>query len=291
MDSYLINDYMEKQSKISPREKTADQRRKARAIDLFEKGIGVEEIAEIIEVSVDKVREYLGKTRLESINNSKNKPKAKKATKAKASRRSELIENKEQAPNDGRKLSKGEVDKLTVERNERIRQLYDEGLTLQEVAEMVKLTPDQAKEIYLTLGLSIYTPEELRNMRQEEDERKEAEKKEKAKERRRRRDRERRARIKAEKEKEKQAKASEEAEQEDEEEIEDKIESFQDIGREMSKLIKQGHSKKAADLGDYYMEHADFLTNQEREKLFAMVDFIKVLKREYKEQRRDGEDR
>lgn len=290
MDNYFINDYMEGQLKISSRERKAIQKRRERAIDLFEKGIGVEEIAEILEVTENTVRKYLGKRRLEGEEELEESEsiESEKMPKSKSESAQKVVNDDEEHPKaKSGKLTFKMVDKLTDERNELIKQLHGEGLTLAEVAKRVNLTLDQAKEIYLTLGLSIYTSKELRNMREEEAKREEEERKEKAKERRRKRDRERRERIKAEKEK--QEEASEEAENEDENE--EKIESFHDIKKAMGKLIREGHSKKAIDLGEYYIDHADFISDEERSKLFAMVDFIKVLRQEYQEQHEDEKDR
>ena len=158
--------------------------------------------------------------------------------------------------------------------------MHEEGLSMEEIASKEKLTPDQLKEIFLALGLSIYTREELLEMqRQEAEERKsreEAERLERTRKRKREWIRNKRARIR--KEKERQRRKQEGAEQEA------VIRNYSDIRRKMRELISQRNSKGAIEFAERYLDDPNFLTKEEKSELFMLIEYIKEIRRSYKEQ-------
>lgn len=277
MDNYIIQGYIDSQKSYVSKATLADQRRRKRAIDLYvNKKIGIEEIALILEVSTSKVKEYLGKRRLEQV-----EPESEEKANPREGRESSKKEKDEIGSiNKGKKLTESMVNRLISERNERIKAWYAEGLAIEEVAKRENLKLDQAKEIYNSLGLSIYTQEQIREMRKQEAERKKEEKKKMAKERKRKKDKERRAKIKASKQK--QEKIKEAKDSETKKTANEEVSSFEDIKRKMLELIRQRNSRKAVEVANYYLENADFLSNEEKEKLFLMVEFIEVKRKEIK---------
>lgn len=274
MDEYLLN----------KKNITREQRRKARAIDLLSKGIGVEEIAEIMEVSEKTVREYLGKQRIEEFERSimgeaqeeaeeevseiKAKPEEEKAKK----------ENSEEQEDHGLKLTESRVEELTSERNDKIIKMYNEGVSIQEIAKKEGMTVNQVKECYLSLGLSVYTKEEIEEMKKEEAKRK-------ARETRKRRQaqkkEEERRKLEQEKEKEK-----EEEKKGEEEKQEDDVTSYQYIRKRMGELVREGKSKAAIDFGNTCLENESLLTGEERSRLFMLIEYIEDVREKYRRSQR-----
>ncbi len=289
MENYLIDDYINSQKRNNGKNSTAESRRRRKAIDLFEnKHIGIKEIALILEVSEQTVREYLGKKRLqkaEALLSQKgldqetgidaNADESGQFVKvhAKKSKSKDDVGTKSVA--EDKKLTPKRVDKIVKQRDELIQQLSEEGLSIAEVASKLNLTLDQAKERYSYLGLSIYTPKELAEMRAEDRAKQEEEKKRKEREKRRIRDRERREKQK-EKQREEQGEQQEPKKDESSDNKEE-ITSFSDLKRKIFELTKEGKSRKAADLARQYIAYGKFLEPKEIKKLSDMADFIDLM--------------
>lgn len=293
MDNYIINEFMNLDSQREPKKAVikndADSRRRAKAIEIFEQSngfIGPEEIADILEIDIKRVEGYLGKTRIQRYERIKAGEDIvvgdKKQTKGKKSRTPQVSNT---SVDKAEKLTQGKVKKLAIERNFRIIAMHEEGLSMEEIASKEKLTPDQLKEIFLALGLSIYTREELLEMqRQEAEERKsreEAERLERTRKRKREWIRNKRARIREEKER--QRRKQEGAEQEA------VIRNYSDIRRKMRELISQRNSKGAIEFAERYLDDPNFLTKEERSELLILVKYISEAKRSYQEQHQNHE--
>lgn len=291
MDNYIINEFIDlnnqRKQKGKPKRKSIDSKRKARVIEIFEQSnglIGPDEIADILDLDIEKVREYLGKIRIGKYERLMSEPSGIDSeegarTKKRKARTSGNTANKSD------KLTPSKVRKLTSERNARIMAWHADGLSMEEIARKENLTSDQVKEIFLSLGLSLYTPEQILKMRrQEEEERKskeEAERLERKRKRKRELARNRRARIKEEKER--QEREQEETEQEY------VISDYRDVKRKMRELIGQRNSKGAIEFAERYLDDPDFLTKEERSELFMLIEYIKEVRRSYQEQQRSDE--
>ena len=220
--------------------------RKEKVARLYNEGKSTKEIAEELKVDVSTVRSYIRDLKKAGI----------------------IVDDEQQNGEDnGSKMTKKMVNTLVGERNEKIKKLYEEGLTMAEVAKRVNLTPSQAKEIYLSLGLSIYTEEELERMRRQEEERV--------------RRKEKRKRKKQEEEQAK--KVAEESRQAKNDEQEGPVlSSLVDIARKVKGYIKNGELEEAEKLSESYMG-ADFLSEEDKDKLNKLVDLIKSVRSKNKE--------
>ena len=220
--------------------------RKEKVARLYNEGKSTKEIAEELKVDVSTVRSYIRDLKKAGI----------------------IVDDEQQNGEDnGSKMTKKMVNTLVGERNEKIKKLYEEGLTMAEVAKRVNLTLSQAKEIYLSLGLSIYTEEELERMRRQEEERV--------------RRKEKRKRKKQEEEQAK--KVAEESRQAKNDEQEGPVlSSLVDIARKVKGYIKNGELEEAEKLSESYMG-ADFLREEDKDKLNKLVDLIKSVRSKNKE--------
>ncbi len=220
--------------------------RKEKVARLYNEGKSTKEIAEELKVDVSTVRSYIRDLKKAGI----------------------IVDDEQQNGEDnGSKMTKKMVNTLVGERNEKIKKLYEEGLTMAEVAKRVNLTLSQAKEIYLSLGLSIYTEEELERMRRQEEERV--------------RRKEKRKRKKQEEEQAK--KVAEESRQAKNDEQEGPVlSSLVDIARKVKGYIKNGELEEAEKLSESYMG-ADFLSEEDKDKLNKLVDLIKSVRSKNKE--------
>lgn len=260
---------MVSQMSINQRRNPGKRRKRQEVIELFESGMysSVDEIARMAGIAKKTVRNYLGKRRLATIKDN-------------GSEDSE----KENGKNEYRALTPREVDKLVSERNARIRQLYDDGVSITEVARREHLTMDQAKEIYLSLGLSIYTKQELEQIEEMREAKRKAERKEAQRRRKREWARKKRARIKAEKER-----------KQEEEKVPEQ--SFRGIVKKMQEYVRQRNSKAAIEYAESVIDNADYLTKKEKDELFIIVQYIKAKRRAHEIDKskylknQDGEDR
>ena len=240
--------------------------------------MGPEEIADALDIDIEKVKGYLGKTRIEryerlksgeDIENSEEENRGK-------SKEDKVSDVTVKQPE---RLTANRVKKLADERNSRIIAMHAEGLSIEEIASKERLTPDQAKEIFLSLGLSIYTQEEILEMRRKAEEerknREEAERLERKRSRQRTWIREKRAKIKAEKQRQ-------EKERQEEETGVVLIRNFEDLKRAMRLLLKQGKSKQAIELGEHFLDDENILSGEEKSSLFLSIEELKEIRKAYK---------
>lgn len=286
MENYIIKEFMDSKSEIESRRKhkrnDIDSRRRARVIEIFEQAngfIGPEEIADVLDIAIEKVKRYLGKTRIERYERLKagediEDSEKENREKSKADKASDV------AVKQPEKLTANRVKKLADERNARIIAMHANGLSIEEIAKKEMLTPDQAKEIFLSLGLSIYTQEEILEMRKKAEEerknREEAERLERKRKRQRDWVRKKRARIRAKKQ---------------EEETGDVlIRNFEDLKRAMRILLKQGKSKQAIELGEHFLDDENILSREEKSSLFLSIEELKEIRKAY-QRRKNREER
>ena len=315
MEHYIINDFMESQeSKRPKKERPSDKiekNRRRHVVTIFEQSgglIGPEEIAEALDIDLKKVIEYLGKTRIqqyernlkvdeseeqEAIEGQEEKPK--KGPKAK--------QEKQSGKGTGEKLTQRKVSQLVDERNAQIIELADLGYSKEKIARIVKLTPNQLKEIFFSLGLSIYSEEELEEMRIQDElkrERQATTKKDIASsqsqngtssleekqpekpvgtERKSGRDTDKRKTGQEGEEKkavDRQKKRNPKKESEKLEEAKQSVKSFEDLRKLMRQAIEDRRIGNAIKLGEYFIENGDFLTKKEKENLIILVDYIRA---------------
>lgn len=258
MDEYITDEFLKKLDEASKDERKELRRKKAIEIFEGEKGeISPKEISKLLGISENQVIRYLGMKRLENYKKTIGIPIS-----------SEKIRrvNIEIGIPKGR-LTDSKVDRLVLARNERIKTLSDSGLSIEEVAEIEHLTISQAKEIYMSLGLPIYTLSELKNIEKVIKEKERAERKVASRKRRNRRRREKRTgerqkgKVKIDKKPE--------------------INSFKDLIEKMRELLQQGKSGLAINLGRSF-SNSTILTPEEREKLDSSLKELESIREAYR---------
>lgn len=274
MDKYITDKFLKMLDEASKDEKKALRRKKAIEIFEGEKGkLLPNKIAEMLGISETQVMRYLGETRIKKYKNLENVTVPKRRVKAsKTERQSSQI------------LTLTRVSKLVSDRNKRIKALYDSGLSIEEVAEKEHISLEQAKEIYMTLGIPIYSLSELRKIQDDLDERNRVDRQEKSRRRKNRKRREKRA-------EERRKKQQEELNSERKKQFEEKtgitiINNFNELLAEMRKLLQEGKSKSAIKLGENFLYDETILTPEERRKLAISLNELKSIKRAY--QRREA---
>lgn len=296
MEDYIIKEFEDLNAKRKPRrtrKNDVESKRRARVIEIFEQSngfIGPQEIADTLDIDIKKVEGYLGKIRIqlyERLKAGDNIVSDKRERKG----ISRVAQVSDTPVAKSEKLTPRKVNRLTNERNARIMNMNAEGLSIEEIASKEMLTLDQAKEIFLSLGLSLYTNEELSEMRkQEAEERKSREETERL-ERKRKKQRElvrnKRARIREEKEKQKQRR--EQKREQKRVEHEEVIRNYRDIKRKMRELINQRNSKGAIEFAERYIKNPEFLTEEERSELLILIKYISEIRRSYQEQHKNHE--
>lgn len=289
MENYIIREFMDsksdKKSKRETRSKSIDSRRRATVIELFEQSngfIGPEEIANLLDIDLAKVERYLGKRRIqryERLKLGEDIQESEKENKGK----SRVTRVSGVSPEQSERLTPNRVKKITDERNSRIIAMHEQGLSIDDIASKERLTPDQAREIFLSLGLSIYTQQELLEMKSKAEKarknREEAERLERKRSRQSRWIREKRARIKAEKQRQEERKREEETGV-------FLVRDFEDLKRAIRILLKQGKSKRAIELGEYFLRKDDVLSSEEKSKLFLSIEELKDIKKAYQRRER-----
>ncbi len=258
MDEYITDEFLKKLDEASKDERKELRRKKAIEIFEGEKGeISPKEISKLLGISENQVIRYLGMKRLENYKKTIGIPIS-----------SEKIRrvNIEIGIPKGR-LTDSKVDRLVLARNERIKTLSDSGLSVEEVAEIEHLTISQAKEIYMSLGLPIYTLSELKNIEKVRKEKVRAERKVASRKRRNRRRREKRTGER----------------QKGKVEIDKKpeINSFKDLIEKMRELLQQGKSGLAINLGRSF-SNSTMLTPEEREKLDSSLKELESIREAYR---------
>ena len=258
MDEYITDEFLKKLDEASKDERKELRRKKAIEIFEGEKGeISPKEISKLLGISENQVIRYLGMKRLENYKKTIGIPIS-----------SEKIRrvNIEIGIPKGR-LTDSKVDRLVLARNERIKTLSDSGLSVEEVAGIEHLTISQAKEIYMSLGLPIYTSSELKNIKKVIKEKERAERKVASRKRRNRRRREKRTgerqkgKVKIDKKPE--------------------INSFKDLIEKMRELLQQGKSGLAINLGRSF-SNSTILTPEEREKLDSSLKELESIREAYR---------
>ena len=289
MENYIIREFMDsksdKKSKRETRSKSIDSRRRATVIELFEQSngfIGPEEIANLLDIDLAKVERYLGKRRIqryERLKLGEDIQESEKENKGK----SRVTRVSGVSPEQSERLTPNRVKKITDERNSRIIAMHEQGLSIDDIASKERLTPDQAREIFLSLGLSIYTQQELLEMKSKAEKarknREEAERLERKRSRQSRWIREKRARIKAEKQRQEERKREEETGV-------FLVRDFEDLKGAIRILLKQGKSKRAIELGEYFLRKDDVLSSEEKSKLFLSIEELKDIKKAYQRRER-----
>lgn len=258
MDEYITDEFLKKLDEASKDERKELRRKKAIEIFEGEKGeISPKEISKLLGISENQVIRYLGMKRLENYKKTIGIPIS-----------SEKIRrvNIEIGIPKGR-LTDSKVDRLVLARNERIKTLSDSGLSIEEVAKIEHLTISQAKEIYMSLGLPIYTLSELKNIEKVIKEKERAERKVASRKRRNRRRREKRTGER----------------QKGKVEIDKKpeINSFKDLIEKMRELLQQGKSGLAINLGRSF-SNSTILTPEEREKLDSSLKELESIREAYR---------
>ena len=147
MENYFIDDYIKSVSKDKVKGKRRREILREKALKLWDRDISASEIALILELSEEQLKELLGVQRIERGHKSRVMPSE-------------------------RKLTPRRVNSIANSRDKQIIEL-SKTMNMAKVAEILGISMDLAKERYLALGLPIYTEEELKKM--EEDPRSEDE--------------------------------------------------------------------------------------------------------------------
>lgn len=270
MDDFIINEYKNSRKKPQKGKSHAlDKKRKASVLEIFEQSgglIGPDEISEILEIDKRKVREYLGKTRIkqyETLINGDNLPQKPK----RKHRRKQKVDK---------------VDLIVAERNAKIYELSGQGLNLDEVAGKMELSPEYLKEIYLSLGLSIYTDEQLESMRMQGQA--VPEKSETI------------GQVSiSTKDQDKKPEESESIGKQEKDKTDHivskpkEVSTYQDIGKMLRGFIKVGDIGSTITYGEYFMNNADFLSETERDNLYVLLELIKSKAIYHGSMKTDGE--
>ena len=244
MDSYLIEDLKgSKREDSAERKNRINRQRRDRIIEIFEQAngyIGPKEISEALDISEDMVRRFLGKERVERYEN--------------------ILAGKIPEQPKGQNLSLKRANSLADERSKRILDWHEHGYSAEKIAQEEKLTPDQVREIFFSLGLNPYSQEEILAM-----EERDAEAKAKHEEWERRRQA-RKNREQEEIEKRKKAKEEQAIRQLEDETGIVYIKTCDDLIRAMRGLISKGQSSQAINLGESFLTD-DMLSDVEKERL------------------------
>ena len=259
MDSYLIEDLKgSKREDSAERKNRINRQRRDRIIEIFEQAngyIGPKEISEALDISEDMVRRFLGKERVERYEN--------------------ILAGKIPEQPKGQNLSLKRANSLADERSKRILDWHEHGYSAEKIAQEEKLTPDQVREIFFSLGINPYTEEEIATMTKHDEE---------AKAR-----REEWERRRAERAKRKQSERERREKAEEEQairQIEDEtgvvyIKSYDDLIRAIKGLISRGQSSQAINLGESFLTD-DMLSDVEKERLRISLKELREIKEAYK---------
>lgn len=259
MDSYLIEDLKgSKREDSAERKNRINRQRRDRIIEIFEQAngyIGPKEISEALDISEDMVRRFLGKERVERYEN--------------------ILAGKIPEQPKGQNLSLKRANSLADERSKRILDWHEHGYSAEKIAQEEKLTPDQVREIFFSLGLNPYSQEEILAM-----EERDAEAKAKHEEWERRRQA-RKNREQEEIEKRKKAKEEQAIRQLEDETGVVYIKSYDDLIRAIKGLISRGQSSQAINLGESFLTD-DMLSDVEKERLRISLKELREIKEAYK---------
>lgn len=224
--------------------------------------VSPEDLAEKFNTTLKTIEKVLGKTRLK--------------------RYQDFLEGKEPERKKRNILTHGKVDRLIKGRNKRILDMHKQGLTREEIATKENLTLNQLKEIYLSLGLNWYTPEEIQEMKRQD---KNARRRDRRRAKREAAKREEAEREEAERE-EAERKEAERKEAEEEREGTVDIKNYRDLIEAMKKLINERNSRGAILLGESFLENpirdgVEIVNARERAKLFRQIEELKRIKESF----------
>ena len=279
MDNFIIDEF---ENSKPPRKKknnhSLEEKRRNSIITIFEQSgglIGPDEIADALDIDVELVKTILGVKRIEQYEILVGK---KKPSEPKRSHRKKVDPVEE---NERRKM-----ERIIAERNMKIFELSAQGMTLDQVHERTGIRKDQLREIYMSLGLNIYTKEEIEAMRKQntvpapETNKKSIGKEAgegKADDKRKKGTKELQEGKKTDSEDVNQN--GEKANQEQEfEELKAKITNFGDIGKLIKGFVAEGRIDDAIKYGQYFMNNLDSLTIAEKDKLFVLLEYMKSIK-------------
>ncbi len=259
MEKYITSEFFRSIDRAPKNERESLRRKKVIEIFEGEDGrISPKEIAGVLDTTEAQVKRFLGKTRLKNYKGPSGI----------------IIPSK-----NGKLLTFAKVREIVSDRNERIKYLHNSGLSIEEVAEKEQLSLAQIKEIYISLGLPIYSLSELRKIKKDADENDKITRKEQRRKRRNRKRREERARQRRIRQEEQQL--SERRKEFREATGIALISNFKDLIREMKTLLQQRKSKQAIELGDRFLNDGTILTNEERENLAILLSTLKEVKEEH----------
>lgn len=272
MEEFLLDDYNKKIRGKEAEKVGARRAKEKRAIALFNDGLrDLDVIAEALEISEETVKKFLGKRRTEiclGIVDEKPKEKPKNATQEKQPKKSQGTEAKP------KRFTEKDAEDYAKRRDMEIRDYHlVERLNADEIAGKCHMTKKQVEERLIAMGLPIYSEEDLEDLR-------------------RRKEEEEKRRQEAMKEPEKAEISVPEEGSRDNEEITEETEveaeeeqpigyrSFEEIKKAIKMYIRNRKSTIALDIARYYSieRHSDFLTEEERKKLEAIADTIKIFR-------------
>lgn len=284
-------------------------KRRKSIITIFEQSgglIGPEEIADALDIDLELVKRILGVRRIEQYEILVGK---KKPTIPKRDRRKKVNPSEEK--------EEEKLDRIIIERNKEIFELSTQGMSLAEIHERTGMSIDLLKEIYMSLGLNIYTDEEIEEMRRQAESVSQNPKTVIAPETTEKSASGVKGEIKADSKKMERAaidlqeggKTEEYGEREvdsekvsskgdvDEqengeegnskskeqelEELKAKITSYGDIGKMIKGFIAEGRIEDAIKYGKYFMNNSDFLTKIEKDNLFVLIEYMKSIKTQH----------
>ena len=295
-------------------------KRRKSIITIFEQSdglIGPEEIADALDIDLKLVKRILGVRRIEQyeILVGKKKPTIPKRDRRKKANPSEEKEEEK-------------LDRIIIERNKEIFELSTQGMSLVGIHEKTGISIDLLKQIYMSLGLNIYTDEEIEEMRRQAEsvsqnpktviapettEKSASGVKGEIKADSKKMDRAidlqeggktkeyGESRVQEEVDSEKVSSKGDVDEQENgeegnsknkEQELEElkaKITSYGDIGKMIKGFIAEGRIEDAIKYGKYFMNNSDFLTKIEKDNLFVLIEYMKSIKTQHFQPRCMGE--
>lgn len=259
MENYLISDYLKSISEDKAKGKRKREVLRQKALELWDKDISASEIALILELNEEQVKDLLGIQRIERGHKSRVMPSE-------------------------RKLTPRRVNSLANSRDKQIIEL-SKTMNMASVAQTLNVSLELIKERYLALGLPIYTQEELRKMEEAKKERDIKDKEEKPKEN----------EAKTEKSEEKGnelGKVENDVKQPEvqEEVVEVDINDFEDVKRKIHEYIGRKDIKTAIGIAKRAMEQGD-LVDKEKRKLKELVDLVESVEKRQIYRRSTTDDR
>ena len=269
MEEFLLNDYNAKRSEKKQNETRRRKAKAKRAIALFDSGLrDLDVLAEALEVSKKTVESFIGKRRTAICLGIIDEDCEEKPKKDKKTNTPKKIEKRP------KRFTEKDAERYSRERDMQIRDYYLEGLGPDEIADNCHMTKNQVEERLIAMGLPTYSVEDLEDLKRREEEKRRQEAMKKAG----------KIEISAPEESsvdnEKIVEKAEAEAESEEQEQQKGYRSFEEIKRAIKIYIRNRKSTIALDIARYYSieRHSDFLTEEERKKLEAMADTIKIFR-------------